>query len=417
MSSHGRKARTTIDAASARDAEELARDRAQDGVERQIVPFRNDVGRRLAGIGRNVIVGMAEIVRDVEHEPGKDDAEQADEEGVLDGRIGRERDGVLLGLRLDAGRVVLPDHVQRPDVQHDHAGDDERQQVVQRIEAVQRRIADRVTAPQPGDDGVADHRDRREQVGDDGRRPEAHLPPRQHVAHEAGHHHQQEQDDAEDPQHLARLLVGAVIHAARDVGVDGDEEERGAVGMQVAQEPTVIHVAHDRFDGIEGIVDMRRVVHRQDDAGDDLHPEHEGENAAERPPIVQIARYRIDDERGMDQAGDRQPALQPLHEGALRRIGRLSAHGRTLCVAERGDRARLGARNEKKIAARGLRCFDCCHRPDPRPSCRSTRPRCKPAPGRPIRRQVRLIRPGEDQKRRYPAAFIGTLAARVQGGH
>ena len=194
---------------------------------------------------------------------------------VLDGRIRRERNRILLGLRLDAGWVVLPDHVQRPDVQHDHAGDDERQQVVQRIKTVQRRIADGIAAPQPGHDRIADAGNRREQVGDDGRRPEAHLPPRQHVAHEAGDHHQQEQDDAEDPQHLARILVGAVIHAARDVSIDGDEEERGAVGVQVAQQPPVIDVAHDRFDGIEGEIDVRRVVHRQHDAGDDLRAEHE----------------------------------------------------------------------------------------------------------------------------------------------
>ena len=64
-----------------------------------------------------------------------------------------------VGLRLDAGRIVLPDHMQRPDVQDDDAGDHERQQVVQREEALQRRIVDRVAAPQPGDDRLADQRD------------------------------------------------------------------------------------------------------------------------------------------------------------------------------------------------------------------------------------------------------------------
>ena len=70
----------------------------------------------------------------------------------LIGRVGRERHRVLLRLRLDAGRIVLPDDVQRPDVQHHDARDHERQQVVQREEALQRRIADRVAAPQPGHD-------------------------------------------------------------------------------------------------------------------------------------------------------------------------------------------------------------------------------------------------------------------------
>ena len=227
--------------------------------------------------------------------------------------------------------------MQRPDVQPDHADDDERQQVVQRIEAIERRIADRKAAPQPGDDRIADAGDRREQVGDHGRRPEAHLAPRQHVAHEAGGDHQEEQDHAEDPQHLARLLVGAVIHAARDMDIDGEEEERRAVGVDVAQEPAVIHVAHDAFDGIEGEIDIRRVMHRQHDAGDDLHAQHEGQDAAERPPIVQIARRRISDEGGINEAPDRQPLFEPLHEGALRLIGRVSAHSRTLCLTGFAD--------------------------------------------------------------------------------
>jgi len=188
-------------------AGELVRDRAQDRVERQIVPFRHDVRRRHAGIGRDVVVGVAEIVRHVEDEPGEEQHEAGNPERVLHGRVGRERHGVLFRLRLDARRIVLAGDVQRPDVQHDHAGDHERQQIVQREEPVQRRIADRIAAPQQGDDAVADIGNGGEQVGDDGGAPEAHLAPRQHIAHEAGRHHQEVDDDAEDPQDLARLLV------------------------------------------------------------------------------------------------------------------------------------------------------------------------------------------------------------------
>ena len=208
--------------------------------------------RRHAGIGRNVVVGVAEIVRHVEDEPGEEQQEAGDAERILDGRVGRERHGILFGLGLDAGRIVLPRDMQRPDVQHDHAGDHERQQVMQREEAVQRRIADRVAAPQQRHDAVADVRHGREQVGDDGGAPEAHLAPRQHVAHEAGRHHQQVDDDAENPQHLARLLVRPVIQAAEHVDVDREKEHRGAAGMHVAQQPAVVDVAHDAFDRPEG---------------------------------------------------------------------------------------------------------------------------------------------------------------------
>ena len=121
-----------------------------------------------------------------------------------------ERHRVALALHLDAGRVRRARDVQRPDVQDDHAGDHERQQVVQREEAVQRGVVGRIAAEQPDPDRLADQREGREEAGDDLGAPEAHLPPRQHVAHEAGRHHQQEDDQAEQPDHLARRLVRAV---------------------------------------------------------------------------------------------------------------------------------------------------------------------------------------------------------------
>ena len=216
--------------------------------------------------------------------------------------------------------------MQRPDVQDDDADEHERQQVVQREEAVQRRVVDREAAPQPGGDRVAHERDGGEQVGDDRGAPEAHLAPRQHVAHESGRHHEQEDDDAEDPEHLARRLVGPVVQAAEHVDVDRDEEHRRAVGVRVADEPAPVHVAHDALDGREGVVDMGRVVHRQHDAGDDLRHEHEAQNGAERPHVVEVARRRVRDERPVHEAKDRQSALEPAADCALGYVGRRSAH-------------------------------------------------------------------------------------------
>ena len=74
-----------------------------------------------------------------------------------------ERHRVLRALHVDAERVVVARHVQRPDVQADDAGDHERQQVVQREEAVQRRrrrprsrptARSRCAEPRCGDDLV-----------------------------------------------------------------------------------------------------------------------------------------------------------------------------------------------------------------------------------------------------------------------
>ena len=170
---------------------------------------------------------------------------------------------------------------------------------MQREEAGQGRIADRVAAPQQGYDAIADIGNGGEQIGDDGGAPETHLAPRQHVAHEAGRHHQEVDDDAEDPEDFARLLVGAVIQAAEHVDVDREKEHRRAAGVHVAHQPAVVHVAHDGLDRVEGHGGLRRVVHRQDHAGQDLHAEHERKDGAERPPVVQIARRRIGHERGV----------------------------------------------------------------------------------------------------------------------
>ena len=42
-------------------------------------------------------------------------------------------------------------------------------------------------------------------------------------------HHQQEDDDTEDPENLTRRLVGAVVEPAEDMNDHGDEEDRDAM--------------------------------------------------------------------------------------------------------------------------------------------------------------------------------------------
>ena len=177
---------------------------------------------------------------------------------------------------------------------------------------------------------LADDRDRREEVGDDGRAPEAHLAPRQRVAEEAGRHHQQVDDDAEDPEHFARRLVGAVVEAARHVDVDSEEEHRRADGVHVADQPAVVHVAADAFDGRER--HLRRSANSawQHDAREDLHAQHEHQDAAERPHVVEVARRREVDELAVHHARDRQALVHPFGGARLRLIGR--NRGRTWSV-------------------------------------------------------------------------------------
>ena len=119
--------------------EQVEGDRPQDRVERQEVPFRHDVRRRHHRVRLDVVVRLAEEVGREEDEAEIDEHEHAQPEHVLDGVVGRERDGVLRPLDVDAERVVGLRGVQRHQMQEHQREDDERQQVVQREEAVQRR--------------------------------------------------------------------------------------------------------------------------------------------------------------------------------------------------------------------------------------------------------------------------------------
>jgi hypothetical protein len=104
-------------------------------------------------------------------------------------------------------------------------------------------------------------------------------------------------------------LVGPVVETAEDVHVDRDEEQRCAVLVDVAKRPATVHVAHDVLDRGEGHVDMRRVVHHQDDPGDDLQHQREGQHDAPDPHPVEVLGGR-DHDRVVDQPDDRKPLGQ-----------------------------------------------------------------------------------------------------------
>ena len=308
-------------------AQQLVGDRAQNCVVGQEVPLRHDVRRRGERIGLDIVVGVAQVVGKVEDEPGEQQHEHGEGERVLHDCMRRHRHAVGGRLDLEAGRVVLADHVQGPDVQHDGAHDHEGQQVVQAEEARQGRARHREAAPQPLHDASAETRDDRvqrgEQIGDDRHRPEAHLPPGKRVAHEGGGHHQQEDDDADDPQHLARRLVGAIVQATANVDVDGEEEHGGADRVDIADQPAEVDVAADVLDAVEGVGGGRRIMHRQHDASQDLHSEAEGQQRARSPQVVDVARRREVDELRMHHAHHGQPGVEPFFEAGRRLVRRI----------------------------------------------------------------------------------------------
>ena len=56
--------------------------------------------------------------------------------------------------------------------------------------------------------------------------------------------------------------------------------------MGIANQPAVVHIAHDVFHAFKGVVDVWCVVHGQYDAGDDLYHEADHGDGTESPPVV-----------------------------------------------------------------------------------------------------------------------------------
>ena len=181
----------------------------------------------------------------------------------------------LVFLDLDAIGIVGPVLAQRHQVQRDQQQHGQRHgHHMQREEAPQRGIGDAVVAADPFHQPGPDHRDGPEQVHDDLRTPVRHVAPRQHVAHEGLGHQREIHEHAEQPQQFARRLVRAVQQRTEHVQIHDDEEGRSAGGMHVADQPAVIHFAHDVFDGVERRRLARLVVHGEEDAGDQLYDQH-----------------------------------------------------------------------------------------------------------------------------------------------
>src|SRR5690606_31369882 len=259
-------------------AQQLVRNGTQDGVERGEVPDRRDVLGGLQRVGFFEVGLLQEVAahfREEEHHGAEHEQEHHHTHDVLDGVVRVERDAVqrnavfvLVLLDLDAVGVVGTHFVQGQDVQHDQTQQDDRQgDHVQGEEAVQGDAGDQVVTADPLGQISTDHRDGTEQRDDHLRTPVGHLAPGQQVAHEGLGHQRQVDQHAEDPHQLAGLLVGAVEQAAEHVQVHHDEERGSTGGMQVAQDPAVLHVAHDVLDGSEGAFGGRLEAHGQPDAG------------------------------------------------------------------------------------------------------------------------------------------------------
>lgn len=108
--------------------------------------------------------------------------------------------------------------------------------------------------------------------------------------------------------------------------VNRDEEEGRTVGMHVAQQPAVVDVTHDLFDGIEGNRRFSGIMHGKHDAGEDLHDQHHRKHRTEGIGVVQVTRDRIGNEAVIDQARQGKPRIDPPLDAGGRLITGMATH-------------------------------------------------------------------------------------------
>ena len=72
--------------------------------------------------------------------------------------------------------------------------------------------------------------------------------------------------------------------------IDDDEKGRGPGGVDVADQPAPVDIAHDVLDGGEGLRRRGLVVHRQPDPGQELDDQHQHGQGAKEIPEIKILR-------------------------------------------------------------------------------------------------------------------------------
>ena len=98
--------------------------------------------------------------------------------------------------------------------------------------------------------------------------------------------------------------------------VDDEEEHRGPGGVNISDEPSVVHVAHDVFDGSERTGSCGRIMHREHYAGHDHDDEHDAGQRSEVPKVIEIPRSRIFVQLTAKKCEDRQSIIDPLAHAA-----------------------------------------------------------------------------------------------------
>ena len=154
-----------------------------------------------------------------------------------------------------------------------------------------------------GDDRAAQHqRDNRRPgdghaAGDRGADPETPVGVLIEAHDLSGKRHaerRQQQEDADDPGQLARILVGAEQKDLRHVDEDDRDHEVRSPSVQRANEPAERDLMVQRLQAAPRLVGGWHVHHREENAGRELQAEDDQRGAAEDvPPAGRVARHRM----------------------------------------------------------------------------------------------------------------------------
>ncbi|MNH02255.1 hypothetical protein D3C79_614880 [compost metagenome] len=96
--------------------------------------------------------------------------------------------------------------------------------------------------------------------------------------------------------------------------VDHDEERRRTGGVQVAQDPAVLHVTHDVLDRGERLFRRGREAHGQPHTGDDLVDQHQQRQGAEEVQEVEVLGRVILAQVVFPHLGGGEASINPVHE-------------------------------------------------------------------------------------------------------
>lgn len=301
---------TGKDKSDSTDTHSFVGDTAENSVDPEEVPFRHDVCGCAVRISGNGVVRMAEQFWVEEHEHRIADEEVNEAKQVFQTEVGAEGDSA--GARVDSERVGGAILMEGSNVEDGQSGNDKGKQVVKAVAAVERRIVNGETAPDETEELLSDERNDGDKIGDDGESPERHLSVGEYVANEGGNNHDQENEDATNPDEFAGLVGAGIVQSTEYVKVNNDEKQGGAVGMAVSKNHARRHILHDTHNGIKSHVGMTDVVHGEEDTGDDLTDKHDTGQGAKIVRVAQILRCTVHVEMTVQNA-QRRNTVNHLH--------------------------------------------------------------------------------------------------------